>query len=140
MTIAKSLSEWLKSILDIVKIDTEQIGADIDSYGLYRSPDRQVETYNDDSYALTEYYQFFAKQSSQTESDRLDNDEWLENVTYTIDDKNYCEDYPVLDNNRVCIGIELNGQPYTSEAESSEAIYAMTIKITYLRKRDVEEW
>lgn len=140
MTIAKSLSEWLKSILDIVKIDTEQIGADIDSYGLYRSPDRQVESYIDDAYTITEYYQFFAKQSSQTESERLDNDEWLEYVTYTIDDKSYCEDFPNLDNDRVCTGIELTGQPYSLESESDETIFAMTIKITYLRKRDVEEW
>lgn len=140
MTIAKCLSEWLKSILDIVNISTEQIGADIDSYGLYRSPDRNTESYIDDSYAITEYYQFFAKQSSQTESERLDNDEWLEYVTYTIDDKSYCEDFPALDKDRVCIGIELTGQPYSLESASDETIFAMTIKIKYLRKREIEKW
>ncbi len=137
MTISESLANWLKEFLEIVTIETNEIEGKSDRCGLYRNFERDVEQHISNTYNITEYYQFFAKQPLQDEES---NDEWLEKIMYLVDDKNYCEEYPVLGNNRSCLEIELTGQPYKFEEETNKTIYKIKIKIKYLRKRDVEQW
>lgn len=78
----------------------------------------------------------------QENRDREDNDEWLENFAYWVDDCQYTKELPKLDNHRTCEDIELAGTPYMFEAkENNTVLYQVTLKITYTREREVEdEW
>lgn len=144
MTISKSIAKWLLDGYDMkaVVMDTDQVGEGADSLGIFKSPNREVKSYLDSTYEITEYYQLYAVREGQELRDREENDEWLENFGYWVDDCQYNKKYPKLDDNRECIDIALAGTPYMFEArENNTALYQVSLKITYLRKREVEdEW
>ena len=75
------------------------------------------------------------KQNSASEYDRTDSDEFLENLTYAVDDFPYENDYPALDGGRKVKMISLTGCPYPMEADGKETLYQMSLAITYLRER-----
>lgn len=141
MTVSKSIAEWLKSYdMKAVKVSTDQVGDGADSLGIFKSPNREIQKHNDSSYEITEYYQLFVTRESQENRDREDNDEWLENFAYWVDDCQHTGDFPKLDNDRRCMDIELSGTPYMFEAkEDNTALYQISLKITYLRERKIEE-
>ena len=141
MTVSKAIAKWLKGYdMKAVKVDTDQVGEGADSLGIFKSPNRDIQVYNNSSYQITEYYQLFVVRESQERRDREDNDEWLENFTYWVDDCQYKGDFPELDNDRKCTDIELSGTPYMFEAkEDNTALYQISLKITYIRERKSEE-
>lgn len=141
MTVSKAIAKWLKGYdMKAVKVDTDQVGEGADSLGIFKSPNRDIQAYNNSSYQITEYYQLFVVRESQERRDREDNDEWLENFTYWVDDCQYKGDFPELDNGRKCTDIELSGTPYMFEAkEDNTALYQISLKITYIRERKSEE-
>lgn len=143
MTISKAIAKWLKGYdMRAVKIDTDQVGEGADSIGIFKSPNRDVENHMDGAYRIAEYYQIFTVREGQENRDREDNDEWLEKFAYWVDDCQYAQVFPKLDNGRTCVDIELAGTPYMLEAkENNTAIYQISLKITYLREREGEdEW
>lgn len=134
MTISKYISDFLKEVTDIT-IDTNHVQDGSDKYGLFKSPGRRIRDFNDGSYEITENYQFMCKQNSTSEYDRTDSDEFLENLTYAVDDFPYENDYPALDGGRKVKMISLTGCPYPMEADGKETLYQMSLAITYLRER-----
>ena len=87
-------------------------------------------------YTITEYYQFLARQGSNSEYDRADSDEWLEDLTYWADDYSINHDYPELTKGRRIENIEVTGIPYPMEADDSEILYQMSLAVTYVRERE----
>lgn len=142
MTVSRAIAEWLKGYdMKAVKVDTDQVGEGADSLGLFKSPNRERKEYNDNSYLITEYYQLYVVREGQDNRDREDNDEWLEKFAYWVDDCQYEQKFPKLDDDRRCIDIELAGTPYMFEAkEDNTNLYQISLKITYLRERKEEEW
>ncbi len=136
MTVAAALSKWLAQ-LDTMTIDTNHITDGADKYGLFKAPTRTLRERIDGSYEITEYYQFFARQAAVSEADRQDADEWLENLTYMVDDAGYKYELPTLNNNRTATAIALTGAPYPMESESEDTLYQMSLSITYVREREV---
>lgn len=141
MTVSKAIAKWLEGYeMKPVKVSTDQVGEGADSLGIFKSPNREIRDYMDLSYRITEYYQLFVVRESQQELDRADNDEWLEKFSYWVDDSRYSENFPALDDGRVCEDIWLAGTPYMFEArENNTALYQISIGITYRRERKVEE-
>lgn len=133
MTIAKYISELLGNYEGLA-ILTNQVNDGSDQYGLYKSPSRDIEHYIGDCDHITEYYQFFARQNALSESDRLDSDEFLETLTYWIDDFDRTYEFPELDENRTVVAIEVTGVPYPMEATDDDILYQMSLSITYDRK------
>lgn len=143
MTVSKAITEWLKCYdMTAVVIDTDQVGDGADSLGIFKSPNRDVKLYNDCSYQISEHYHLFVVRDGHEPRDRAENDEWLENFAYWVDDRQYSGDFPELDNRRKCTDIELAGTPYMFETrENNTAVYQISLKITYLREREVSgEW
>lgn len=142
MTVSRSIAEWLKGYdMTAVKVDTDQVGEGADSLGIFKSPNREVLEYNDASYQIAEYYQLFVVRDGQERRDREDNDEWLENFAYWVDDARYQGNLPQLDRDRQCTDLELAGTPYMFEArENNTALYQVSLKITYVRERGGDEW
>lgn len=143
MTVSKAIVKWLAGYgVKPIKISTDQVGEGADSLGLFKSPNRETENFNDAAYRITEYYQLYVIRDGQEDRDRCDNDEWLENFAYWVDDCGCSGNLPVLNNNRTCEMIALSGTPYMMEArENSTALYQMSLKITYRREREeAKEW
>lgn len=138
MTIAKYINDFISQYLGGVKIDTNHLGMGADKYGLFKSPSRGLKYHIDGSFEITEHYQFFAKQAGISEADRKDSDEFLENLTYWMDDYSTKYDYPPIDGGRVVTNISMTGCPYSLEVDNNnEVVYQISLSITYTREREV---
>ena len=88
-----------------------------------------------ENYQITEYYQFLARQSVVSKSERKEADEWLEELAYWIEDLTYYYSLPELNKNRQVTGVSITGSPYPMEANDKEAMYQILLSITYTRER-----
>lgn len=139
MTISKYIVDFLKKY-ESIKIDTNHIQDGSDKYGLFKSPSRDKLANIDGSTTITEYYQFFAKQNAASESERKDSDEWLEELTYWVDDyqfNNY--EYPAMDGGRRVTEIVITGNPTPMQDMNKEILYQLSLSITYEREPKTEE-
>ena len=91
----------------------------------------------DGSCEIREYYNFIARQSTGSRSERKESDEWLEDLTYWADDFSYTYAFPALDKNRTVTRFSITGNPYPMEASDKDTLYQMSLSITYLREREV---
>ena len=135
MTISKYIVDFLNKVGGI-SIDTNHVKDGADQYGLFKSPSRDKEDFTDDSYEVTEYYQFLARLDSVSDMERKEADELLEDLTYKLDDYKYEYDYPAIDKGRRVTDISVTGCPYTMETGESGALYEMSLSITYSRERE----
>jgi hypothetical protein len=137
MTISKYISDFISNILKGVSVTTNHLEDGPDKYGLFKSPTRDIRKYNDGSYEITEHYQFFVKQDGVSEADRKDSDEFLEDLTYQVDDYPYNYAYPDIDGGREVTDISITGCPYSLDVENNnEVIYQIMLSITYTRERE----
>ena len=134
-TVSKAVIEFLKGF-ESLEVDTNHLKDGSDMYGLFKSPNRSVNNFINREYTITEYYQFLARQSSNSEYDRKDSDEWLEELTYWADDYQFKYLYPELTNGRCIENIEVTGIPYPMEAGEKEILYQMSLAVTYVRERE----
>lgn len=135
MTISAYIVDLLSNYGGI-KIDTNHMEKGSDQYGLFKSPSRDIEEYNDSSYKVTEYYQFLARQSACSKTERKEADEWLEDLTYWLDDFPVNYDFPALDKGRRVIGMSITGSPYPMESRDKDTLYQILLSITYERERE----
>lgn len=134
MTISAYIVNLLKNY-EGIEIDTNHMADGSDQYGLFKSPSRDIRDFNDGTYQITEYYQFLARQSGVSKSERKEADEWLEELAYWIDDLTYYYSLPELDKNRQVTGVSITGSPYPMEANDKDAMYQILLSITYTRER-----
>ena len=135
MTISAYIVNLLKNY-EGIEIDTNHMSEGSDQYGLFKSPSRDIKDFNDSSYQITEYYQFLARQNTNSKSERKEADEWLEDLAYWIDDFPYNYSFPKIDGNREVIGLSITGAPYPMEADDKETMYQILLSITYIRERE----
>lgn len=138
MTIARYINNFISEYLADVMIDTNHLGGGADKYGLFKTPSREVTRNIDGSLEITEHYQFFATQANVSEADRKDSDEFLENLTYWVDDYSTTYEYPAIDGGRTVNNISMTGCPYPMEVENNnEVVYQILLSITYTRESEV---
>lgn len=135
MTISAYITRLLKNY-ESIKIDTNHVSEGSDKYGLFKSPSRNIKEFTDGSYEITEFYQFAARQSTNSLSERKEADEWLEDLAYWADDFPYNYKFPPLDKNRKVTGFSITGNPYPMEADNNDTLYEMSLSITYIRERE----
>lgn len=133
MTISQYIAEFISEYEDLV-IETNHVADGSDKYGMFKSPARDVSKFIDGSYEITEYFNFFAKQSAIAESERKESDEWLEDFMYWLDDYALTEDYPEIDGGRRVLNIEATGCPTAMFDDSNEITYQISLSITYERE------
>ena len=133
MTISKYVSDFLKTYEEI-DIDTNHVQDGSDKYGLFKSPSRDFVRRVDGSAQITEYFQFFAAQKSIAESERKEDDEWLEAITYWLDDFQIIYEYPELDGGRRVLDIKVTGSPTPFTDDNKRIVYQMLLSITYERE------
>lgn len=135
MTISKYIVDLLENY-ESLEIDVGHIPDGADQYGLFKSPARNVEQFTDGSCQITEHYLFYARQTTLSGAERKEADEWLENLTYWVDDLPFYYELPELDGNRTVQELSITGCPCQMEADDKETLYQLTLSITYLRERE----
>ena len=135
MTISQYIVEFLNEYESLV-IDTNRINDGFDGNGLFKSPTRSVKTHLDCSLEITEHYQFMARQAAVSDTERKEADQWLEDLTYWVDDFSLKYTYPPLDKGRTVTDITVTGCPAPMEDKEDEILYQISLSITYLRERE----
>ena len=140
MTVGECLKDWLGEYdnLDFSELLTDFIDAPEGCMSLFRSPQKQEKVYLDGSKEVTEYYNFFARKSTQLDEERIENQQLLDDLTEWIENKSFAEDYPDLSqvgNHLTCEDITVNGASAINSQENDNAIYQVTIAIQYLKER-----
>ena len=133
MTISQYITNFLK-IYENIEIDTNHVADGSDKYGMFKSPARDVRNNIDESYQITEYFNFFAKQSAIAESERKESDEWLEDFMYWLDDYPFNYEYPKIDGNRRILNIQATGCPTPMFDDENDITYQISMSITYERE------
>lgn len=133
MTISKYISKFIQEY-ETIKIDTNHVEDGSDKYGLFKSPSRDMKRNIDGSTVITEYYQFFAFQKSLSESERKEDDEWLEDFTYWLDDYSVEYEYPEIDGGRRVVDITATGSPTPMTDSDNGILYQIALAITYERE------
>lgn len=136
MTVSESVIQWLKRFgiegLEKIKdIDTDALKATVASYGLMKAPQENVKCYMSGKKIHTDYYQFSARLDSGTDTDRTDNQAWLDALAEWIAERNREKDFPVLREGLTCTGISVTSPFYMGKSDSMSAIYQLTIAIRY---------
>lgn len=133
MTISKAIKEWLEQN-ELLKIETEILGSEIGDLSLSKTPENTVIKFINGSELRTEYYMFFARQSTQLEIERITNDEFLESLELWVWNKNQERNFPILDEKRKCENISISSSFYLFEENEEEGIYTFTIEIKYRKE------
>ena len=136
MTISSYIVEFLK-LYEGIEIETNHIPDGSDKNGLFKSPTREVSSKIDESKEITEHYQFLARQASVEDVERKESDEWLEDLTYWIDDFSLNYVYPDIDKNRTVKDISVTGIPAPLEYQDDDIVYQISLSITYTRESEV---
>jgi len=139
MTVSESLKNWIEAAnVEFVNIETDSLAPGTESFGLYRSPNREIERFIDGETVIKETFSFFGKQSGLEESDRKSNDEFWEDFVYMIDDL-FQDELPTFDGNRKCLDIAIEGYPYVFETATDQTnIYSCSLSVTYTREAPTE--
>ena len=136
MTISSYIVEFLK-LYEGIEIETNHVPDGSDKNGLFKSPTREVSSKIDGSKEITEHYQFLARQASVEDVERKESDEWLEDLTYWIDDFSFNYAYPDIDKNRTITDISVTGIPAPLEYQEDDIVYQISLSITYTRESEV---
>ena len=139
MTVGECLKDWLSEYggLNFSELLTDFIDAPEGCVALFRSPQKQEKVFLDGSKEVTEYYNFFARKSTQLDEERIEHQQLLDDLTEWIENKAFEEDYPDLSQvgNLACEDITVNGASAINSQENDNAIYQVTIAIQYLKER-----
>lgn len=137
MTVSQAIKQWLykNSAIEIdERINTEKLDAQAIAYSLSKTPQTVVKKFVNGSELRTEYYMFFARQSTQLETERISNDEFLENLEEWVWNKNKEHDLPIIDEKRHCTRVGIASSFYLYQTEEEEGVYTFTIEIEYRKE------
>lgn len=141
MTVSAAVIDWLKGyeggfeLTDA--ISTDQLEAEPEAYGVFRTPGGTTTDFIDGSRDVTVNYLFLARQPSQTDGMRKDAHEWLEGLEQWIRTQNIRRMLPKLDAGRKCISVSVAGSYAAEEQTDSEITYQLTLAINYFEGASV---
>lgn len=139
MTVGECLKKWLGEYknADIEELSTDFIEGESGSFSIYKVPNNIKIPYNDGSSLNTEYYQFFARQPTQIDKERIDNQQFMSDLEDWVEERNLNEEYPDLSGmgRLICTEISVTDSAAITSQENDNAIYQITIAIQYLKER-----
>lgn len=137
MTVTECVKEWLGTYegLDL-DVDISFLDGDNDTYAIYKQPNRNEVQYNDGSKLITDYFQFFARQSAQIQVNMTENEQFLDDLENWVEEKNFKEEYPDFSNvgKLECQDIGISSTATIISQEEDSAIYQLIIAIQYLKE------
>lgn len=138
MTISEAVVAWLKGyeggfeLTDA--IGTDQLEAEPEAYGVFKTPGGSTEEFVDGSRDVTVNYLFLARQPSQTDGLRADAHEWLEGLEMWIRAQSMHRKLPELDQGRHCTGVSVASSYAAEEQTDAETVYQLTLAVNYFEE------
>jgi hypothetical protein len=124
MTISESIATWLQGY-SIMEINTDELKAEAETFGLFETPDDSSEEFLDGSILRTEYYIFLIRRNAQLESERISNQQFIEGLSEWVREQELAGKYPENMNiEKVWVAYA-----YMQEREEQEAIYQVSLGI-----------
>ena len=133
VTNSEKVKTWLKScnLVAVEDVDTDRLEAEVESLGIYKQAQRDVTEYLDGSKVISEYYYFLTRRNAQLETERINSQAFLSMLEDWVEEQNRLGNHPTI------VGIEeifiANGF-YVIDSETDEAVYQVSIGITYQKK------
>lgn len=135
MSRTSGVVDWLSTcpFLDKIEaIDVNQLSPDLEALGVYKQPTRTVTELIDGSAIINEIYYLLFRQPAQLAQERLSSEEYLEKVEGWIEDQNWVENFPQIGS--AVHDVEVVNTFYMMDRDDDEAVYQLSIAITYERK------
>lgn len=135
MSRTSGVVDWLSAcpFLDKIEaIDVNQLSPDLKALGVYKQPTRTVTELIDGSAIINEIYYLLFRQPAQLAQERLSSEEYLEKVEGWIEDQNWVENFPQIGS--AVHDVEVVNTFYMMDRDDDEAVYQLSIAITYERK------
>lgn len=135
MSRTSGVVDWLSTcpFLDKIEaIDVNQLSPELEALGVYKQPTRMVTEMIDGGAIINEIYYLLFRQPAQLAQERLSSEEYLEKVEGWIEDQNWVENFPQI---RAAVhDVEVVNTFYMMDRGDDEAVYQLSIAITYERK------
>lgn len=137
MTVSEAIIKWLKTFnpeeyRKMNRIDTDIQAAEVESYSLVKEPVQNVRNYLSGKQEITEHYAIMARLSSQTNTDRIENNGFGEALEAWVSEQDRNRNYPILP---VAVQeISVTTPFYVGKTETNNSLYQMTIAIKYIKE------
>ena len=139
MTVSEAIIKWLKAFdpeeyWKMKQIDTEMQSAKVDSYSLIKEPVRNVKTYVSGKKVITDHYTIQARLSSQTNTDRIENNGFGEALEDWVSEQNKAKKFPDIPG-AVVQYINVTTPFYLGKTNTNNSIYQLTVAIKYEKEK-----
>ena len=133
MTIAESIAQWLKKYdeMEISEVSIDKLDTEANSYGMLKGNVNNFTQFSDGTKLFTQYFYFVIRKFSQTESERADNQAWLQGLEKFIDDKNENNELPILEDGYSCEQVLVNNSYYVYSTGEEDTIYQLTLAVDF---------
>lgn len=134
MTVAESLKTWLMGFNTDTRrlraINTDLLSAKVEEFAIIKEPtvNRKVNVFGDEE--VTAHYTFMARLPNDTETDRVDNSSFGEEIEAWIAEKNSNKEYPDIPGYTVT-EITVTTVFYAYETNEHNSVYQMTVALKY---------
>lgn len=130
-SITKAINEWLLNI-DIVKKNIEDIHVDdlpdgTKSLGLQRTGTITLKTYVSGHQQNQYQYMLLLRNISESNQNKIDNFDWLDNLAIKIRDKSNKNDLPQIENKIISKAFALNPIVFETDEDGLITNYALQI-------------
>lgn len=139
MTVSESIIKWLKTFdpeeyWKMKQIDMEIQSAKVDSYSLIKEPVRNEKKYITGKSVITDHYMLQARLSSQTNTDRIDNNGFGEALEDWVSEQNKAKNFPDIPEAMVQY-ISVTTPFYLGRIDTNNSIYQLTVAIKYEKEK-----
>lgn len=139
MTVSGAIIAWLKTFDPVEywkmkQIDTEIQSTTVDSYSLVKEPVRNVKTYISGRKVITDHYMIQARLSSQTNTDRIENNGFGEALEDWVSEQNRDKNFPQIPDAKVQ-NISVTTPFYMGQVDTNNSIYRLTVAIKYEKEK-----
>lgn len=141
MTVSEAVIEWLKGFNSdehqkMNPIDTDKQSAEVDSYSLVKEPIRNEKSYITGRKEFTDHYMIQARLSTQTNTERIENNSFGEALEGWVMEQNQKKNFPVLADATVK-EVSVTTPFYMGKTETNNSVYQMTVALKYEKEGDL---
>lgn len=139
MTVSEAIIKWLKTFnpeeyWKMKQVDTELQSANVDSYSLVKEPVRNVKNYVSGKKIITDHYMLQARLSSQTNTERIDNNGFGEALEEWVSEQNETKNFPHIPDATVQ-SVSVTTPFYLGLTDTNNSIYQLTVAIKYEKEK-----
>lgn len=141
MTVSEAVIKWLESFdpeeyRKMKQIDTDIQSAKVDSYSLVKEPVRNEKTYITGKKVITEHYTLQARLSSQSNTDRIENNGFGESLEDWVARQNRARNFPQIPD-AVVQSVGITTPFYLGRIDTNNSsVYQLTVAVKYEKEED----